>query len=43
MVMHYYFDVSPVYYSDYDSLHKVYLENIYMLKWTLQFNFKIEL
>ena len=26
MVMHYHFGVSPVNYSDYDSLHKVYLE-----------------
>ena len=42
MVMHYHFGVSPVNYSDYDSLHKVYLEYINMLK-MLQFNFKIEL
>ena len=32
MVMHYHFGVSPVNYSDYDSLHKVYLEYINMLK-----------
>ena len=32
MVMHYNFGVSPVNYSDYDSLHKVYLEHYNMLK-----------
>ena len=26
MVMHYHFGVSPVNYSDYNSLHKVYLQ-----------------
>ena len=32
MVMHYHFGVSPVNYSDYDSLHKVYLEYYNILK-----------
>ena len=32
MIMHYHFGVSPVNYSDYDSLHKVYLEYYDMLK-----------
>ena len=35
MVMQYHFGVSPVYYSDYDILHKVYLEYINMLKMNL--------
>ena len=39
MVMHYHFGVSPVIYSDYDSLHKVYLEYINMLK----MNFTVQL
>ena len=39
MVMHYHFGVSPVNYSDYDSLHKVYLEYINMLK----MNFTVQL
>ena len=32
MVMHYHFGIPPVNYSDYDSLHKVYLEYYNMLK-----------
>ena len=39
MVMHYHFGVSPVNYSDYDSLHKVYLEYINMFK----MNFTVQL
>ena len=41
MVMHYHFGVSPVTcnYSDYDSLHKVYLKYINMLK----MNFTVQL
>ena len=42
MVMHYHFDVSPVNYSDYDSLHNVHLEYYYMLKMTFTV-FEIEL
>ena len=39
MVMHYHFGISPVNYSDYDRLHKVYLEYINMLK----MNFTVQL
>ena len=39
MVMHYRFGVSPVNYSDYDILHKVYLEYFNMLK----MNFTVQL
>ena len=42
MVMHYHFGVSPVNYSDYDSLHKVYLEYNNTLKMNFTV-FKIEL
>ena len=41
MVMHYHFGVSPVNYSDYDSLHKV-LKYFNMLKMNFTV-FKIEL
>ena len=36
MAMHYHFGVSPVNYSDFNSLHKVYLENYNILKLYLQ-------
>ena len=42
MVMHYHFGVSPFNYSDYDTLHKVYLEYYNMLKMNFTV-FKIEL
>ena len=42
MVMHYLFGVSPVNYSDYDSLRKVYFEYNNMLKMNFTV-FKIEL
>ena len=43
MAMHYHFGVSPVNYSDYDSLHKVYLE-YYNIIIKMNFTvFKIEL
>ena len=42
MVMQYHFGVSPVNHPDYDSLHKVYLEDYNMLNMNLTV-FKIEL
>ena len=44
MVMHYHFGVSPVNYSDYDRLHKVYLEYMYYNMLKMNFTvFKLEL